>query len=174
MKIFCERCKKESEQYKSYKKLCRECVVRKTFEKRRRTKQLAVNYKGGSCEICGYNKCLEALDFHHIDPCTKDGNIANLLTKCLSIDRLKNELDKCQLLCRNCHAEAHNRFDGYSFSEEELTGNGRQRGTIRKVKITCGYCTREFEVDYRLRNSRKFCNLKCSSLNQRKVARVAY
>ena len=45
------------------------------------------------------------MDFHHLDPATKDYNIGRLTT--YSIDVMKHELDKCVLLCRNCHAETH-------------------------------------------------------------------
>lgn len=39
---------------------------------RKRTKIALVEYKGGKCCICGYNKCIEALEFHHLDPSQKD------------------------------------------------------------------------------------------------------
>lgn len=57
----------------------------------------------GGCKICGYNKCLEALEFHHIDPKQKDGNISRIT----NVDRLNKEIDKCVLLCSNCHREFH-------------------------------------------------------------------
>ena len=51
---------------------CRSAAVQKRRDK---TKQLLVEYKGGKCEICGYDKCISALEFHHIDPDTKDFGI---------------------------------------------------------------------------------------------------
>lgn len=63
-----------------------------------------VEYKGGKCEICGYNKCIEALEFHHINPKEKDFSISGG-TK--SFNTLKPELDKCILVCANCHREIH-------------------------------------------------------------------
>ena len=68
-----------------------------------------VDYKGGKCEICGYNKCLEALEFHHKDPNEKDFSIANNFK---SMDKMKTEVDKCLLLCANCHREEHVRLRG--------------------------------------------------------------
>ena len=65
----------------------------------------AVAYKGGKCEKCGYNKNYTALDFHHINPSKKDFNIASGSIK--SWEKVKQELDKCQLLCANCHREVH-------------------------------------------------------------------
>lgn len=69
-----------------------------------RYKQLLVDYKGGACQICGYNRCIQALDFHHIDPDTKSFSISGG-TK--SLDKLKQEVDKCILVCSNCHREIH-------------------------------------------------------------------
>jgi hypothetical protein len=71
---------------------------------RQRKKQELVEYKGGCCEICGYNKSIQALQFHHIDPNEKDFNIS---ARSYSIERLKKEADKCMLVCANCHIEVH-------------------------------------------------------------------
>ena len=79
-----------------------ECV--KTH--RHNVKEELVQYKGGKCEICGYNKCLGALDFHHLDPNQKDFAISNSnIYK--NLDKLKEEIDKCILVCANCHREIH-------------------------------------------------------------------
>lgn len=75
-------------------------------EWRRRIKQRAIDYKGGKCLLCGYNKCNASLDFHHIDPKEKDfaiGSDGNTR----GWDVIQPELDKCVLLCRNCHGEVH-------------------------------------------------------------------
>lgn len=69
-----------------------------------KTKLKAVEYKGGKCIVCGYNKSIRALQFHHLDPSQKDFGISGS-TK--SFEKLKSELDKCVLLCSNCHAEVH-------------------------------------------------------------------
>ena len=71
---------------------------------RKRTKQKLVDYKGGACEICGYSKCIEALHFHHKNANEKDFSISG---KSLSFERLKEEVDKCVLVCSNCHSEIH-------------------------------------------------------------------
>jgi 5-methylcytosine-specific restriction endonuclease McrA len=64
----------------------------------------AIEYKGSKCLVCGYNKSVRALQFHHLDPIQKDFGISGN-TK--SFEKLKPELDKCVLLCANCHAEVH-------------------------------------------------------------------
>lgn len=77
--------------------------------KKRKLKEILVQYKGGKCSFCGYDKCLGALQFHHLDPTKKDFTISqvNLNETNFSIDMLKTEVDKCILLCANCHAEEH-------------------------------------------------------------------
>lgn len=65
----------------------------------------AVNYLGGKCAICGYDNCIEALEFHHINPEEKEFAISGKFN--ISWEKLKHELDKCQLLCANCHRELH-------------------------------------------------------------------
>lgn len=74
---------------------------------RKRRKRGLVDYKGGKCERCGYDKCIEAMHFHHKDPTQKDFTISG---KSWSKERLKQEVDKCELLCANCHAEEHARL----------------------------------------------------------------
>lgn len=69
-------------------------------------KRRAIEYKGGCCELCGYSRCVEALEFHHEDPSEKEFGLGQRgLTR--SWEKIKAELDKCQLLCANCHREVH-------------------------------------------------------------------
>jgi hypothetical protein len=72
---------------------------------RKKNKERSVEYKGGKCVKCGYNKCVRALEFHHIDPSQKD--FAPSQNMNMSWDRIKIELDKCILVCSNCHREIH-------------------------------------------------------------------
>ena len=60
-----------------------------------------------SCQKCGYNKCPEALDFHHIDPNEKEGKIAQMISNSYGLDKAKEEIKKCIVLCSNCHREFH-------------------------------------------------------------------
>ena len=71
---------------------------------RKRVKQKLIEYKGGKCEFCGYDKCNRSLQFHHLDPNKKNFSISG---KSLSFEKLKNEVDKCVLVCSNCHCEIH-------------------------------------------------------------------
>jgi hypothetical protein len=71
---------------------------------RQRIKLRAVAYKGGCCQICCYSRSLRALQFHHLNPDKKDFTVSSV---CKSWKTIKKEIDKCILLCSNCHAELH-------------------------------------------------------------------
>lgn len=90
------------------------CVKAKVVAWRKRTKQRAVEYLGGKCLVCGYDRCIEVLEFHHRDPAQKDFGIA-ASGSCRSWDRIQTELDKCDLLCANCHRERHAAIDHRAF-----------------------------------------------------------
>jgi 5-methylcytosine-specific restriction endonuclease McrA len=57
---------------------------------------------GGKCSHCGYNDCLEALHFHHVDPQTKKLQMSDCI-----FDKGRDEIKKCVLLCANCHIKEH-------------------------------------------------------------------
>lgn len=119
MKI-CAKCKQEKEdesfRVRSDRKktggkhsYCKECVVDLVSLRRVQTKIKCIEYKGGECSICGYKKCYSAMEFHHLDSSKKDFQINRSAT--LSFEKLKTELDKCVLLCANCHREIHSKSD---------------------------------------------------------------
>lgn len=83
---------------------CVQCRTRLIDNLRKRNKRALVEEAGGCCQLCGYDKCLRALEFHHTDPTTKafalgKKNLASPLAT------LRKETAKCILLCANCHAE---------------------------------------------------------------------
>lgn len=81
--------------------ICRKCRRNSTTVK----KQQMVAYKGGKCERCGYDRCHMALDFHHKDPKEKEAQWRTLRYQ--KKETIFKELDKCSLLCKNCHTEVH-------------------------------------------------------------------
>ena len=85
---------------------CTACRVDAVQKRRNKVKLLAVEYKGGKCSLCGYNKCIAALEFHHTDPEHKDFSISRE-GNTRSWEKVKLEIDKCILLCANCHREVH-------------------------------------------------------------------
>lgn len=69
-----------------------------------------VDYKSTlKCEICGYNKCIEALDFHHINVDEKDFAISVMINSQMNKTNIINEINKCMILCANCHREIHSK-----------------------------------------------------------------
>lgn len=85
---------------------CKSCTNNQTVERQQSLKQELIDYKGGRCERCGYCSCPAALEFHHADPTQKDFTIAHLKQTSFN-NKIKQELDKCILLCSNCHREEH-------------------------------------------------------------------
>ena len=105
----CYKCnldKIDTEFYSGTNRYCKKCTRDYRNSQRRSHKQEAVDYKGGKCSICGYNKSLRALEFHHIDPKEKDFSISADKSY-IPFKDIKDELDKCILVCSNCHAEIH-------------------------------------------------------------------
>jgi hypothetical protein len=86
---------------------CKECHNKKCVLRQKDVKQQCVDYLGGKCYVCEYNKCNSALEFHHKEPDKKDFALALASYKNCSFKAMKAELDKCVLLCANCHREVH-------------------------------------------------------------------
>lgn len=121
--MVCKYCKSEIKNSKRRSYCSEECTIlgRKEYQKSRNynyeqvkewrilVKKKAVEYKGGECQICGYKKCMRSLDFHHLDPTKKEFAISTFKNK--KIEKLKIELDKCILVCSNCHGEIHEDID---------------------------------------------------------------
>ena len=81
----------------------RQYLIRAVAKRRRKIKLMSIEYKGGKCQICGYSKYPGALDLHHINGKKSFGISDKGYTR--SWERTKKELDKCILVCANCHRE---------------------------------------------------------------------
>lgn len=90
------------------RKYCFECSpsTNNPTYKIKAMKTKVVSMKGGKCEKCGYDKCVDALELHHTDPSTKDYDLANT-GAAPSFEKYLEEANKCILLCANCHREEH-------------------------------------------------------------------
>ncbi len=112
-KEFCCRCCGETDPEKAvnlgsnrkHKSFCKQCHSEYTIDRFREYKRKAVEYKGGKCQGCEYDKCIGALEFHHRDPNAKDPTWQYMRNR--KFENIKKELDKCDLLCSNCHRETH-------------------------------------------------------------------
>lgn len=83
---------------------CGRCQSEAVARRRRKVKQILVEEAGGKCVVCGYERCLAALEFHHLDPSAKRYTLSHRgVTR--SLAKARSEARKCVLLCGNCHAE---------------------------------------------------------------------
>lgn len=126
-----------------------------------------VEYKGGCCSICGYNKCLSSLDFHHLDKTKKEFAIsAN--GNCRAWEKFKTELDKCIILCKNCHSEIHSQeYDNVKKEKRERIGDELEveKPKVKKKYQNCIICKKE-NISNKL-----YCSVECSGKSRRKVER---
>jgi len=102
----CELCGKEyyytrKDRRGATTKMCASC---KASRFRQNIKLRAIEALGGKCQGCGYDKCVQALHFHHLDP-SKKGFALSSANRGWGV--IKKEIDKCVLVCANCHAEIH-------------------------------------------------------------------
>lgn len=81
--------------------------ARKVKRWRIKTKKRMIAALGNNCCICGYNNCRDSLTFHHLNPKEKRYTISQLLSKIRPWEEIAEELEKCVLVCTNCHAEIH-------------------------------------------------------------------
>lgn len=112
--LICESCGREYTYYRSSTQgtkiqnkghtsiQCNTCCQAKRRKKRR---QQILDHAGGKCQLCGYDICSKALSFHHKDPRAKEFPIAGSGLR--SWEKVREEIDKCILVCMNCHAEIH-------------------------------------------------------------------
>lgn len=89
--------------------LCKTCRLEQSSNRRQEIKKQALNYLGWECKICKLvdKDYPQIYDFHHIDPTQKDFTIAKTSK---SLKKLKSELDKCIVLCANCHRREHVKY----------------------------------------------------------------
>jgi endogenous inhibitor of DNA gyrase (YacG/DUF329 family) len=152
-----------------------------------RMKMRLIEYKGGKCQRCGYNKPIPgAYDFHHRNPDEKEFTITS---KTVSYEKLKEEADKCDLLCATCHREVHHELNikrreeiGLPHLQVELTCVQCNKIFVRR-KYGQKYCSKACFHDSMKRQCEickktvprknkvgKYCSAKCQNEGRRKVA----
>ena len=106
-KHLCVDCgEKDPEKFYGDKKVtCKKCHNNRMWRKRSDMLAKGREMLGGKCSKCGYNKCNAALEFHHVDESNKEFEVAGAR---YGWKRMKPEIEKCILLCANCHREHHN------------------------------------------------------------------
>lgn len=83
---------------------CKRCRSAAVVRRRRKVKTILVEEAGGACCVCGYDRNMRALHFHHVEPSQKRHEI-NARGVAIALEKLRAEARKCVLLCSNCHAE---------------------------------------------------------------------
>ena len=135
----------------------------KLFRKHR--KQLMLDGFGSKCQICGYNKCNEALEFHHINPNEKEMALSNNLI--LKWEDVLNELKKCICVCANCHREIHQGLikidESKQYFDETKVDGYDPSHKVQKYYDKCPICGKEKEI------TKKYCSKSCSVKAHQKV-----
>ena len=104
----CKDCGKEINLFKN-QRYCKNCSsVSSTSKRMIRNREFIKDYKKDKqCETCGYRRYPKILEFHHKDKETKNQTINTLMKTLQNLDKIKEEVEKCMLLCPNCHRELH-------------------------------------------------------------------
>jgi protein-arginine kinase activator protein McsA len=119
-----QNCKLCHKKFKDYQKKGRSrCGSCNTKIRRFRTKYAAIKLLGGKCQRCGWHGNQAALQFHHKNPDVKEFIIGSVANK--SWDSIKTEMQKCILLCANCHMIEHSSKNEEEFLKEALNYKGR-------------------------------------------------
>lgn len=113
---------------------------------------------GGCCQICGYDKCPEAMDLHHLDPNEKEISFGRVVANpCSWEKKVVPELRKCILLCSNCHREFHNGYveipKTFSIFDENFADYRKNNEELEN----CPIC------NSKMAHQRKTCSLSCAA-----------
>lgn len=118
---------------------------------------------GGKCTICGYNKTIAALDYHHLNPSEKDFSLSVAMKNGGAWAKIVAEAKKCTIVCCRCHREIHAGITKlpcvYAIFNEEYNDVIKLK---EKEYDNCKICTAE------KRKSLDFCSLKCAHESQKK------
>lgn len=132
---------------------------------RRNTKDRIISSMGGSCQVCGYNKCQDSLELHHIDPSVKEFGLGAIRANPIAWHKIVDELRKCVLLCANCHREVHYGITQLpttyaSFNEDYLDYKSIDNKTLYDACPCCGK---------QKPSKNTYCSLSCAGKSKSKV-----
>lgn len=122
-----------------------------------RRKYDAIIEKGGCCSSCGYKKNMSALEFHHKDPNEKKFRLDFRYFSNTKIEILKIELDKCELLCSNCHRELHNKTLEMDIIDSLVKNIHKKTFSTPNYKQNCKHCG----IGMKSIRGKKFCSDIC-------------
>ena len=136
---------------------------------RHATKRRMVKAMGDCCQICGYDKCIEALSFHHIDPTIKSFSFGSISSSPKAWHEIVAELKKCVLLCHNCHSELHYGLatlpETYATFDENMIDYKKAEIVISQKReiVKCPIC------DVEMPNYKTYCSHQCAAKGRGKV-----
>lgn len=122
---------------------CRKCKAEQSKQKRNNIRKLCYEYLGNKCSKC--NEKLDIYEFHHINEKEKLFEISEGIVKNLSFKKLKPELDKCILVCPNCHQEIHFNENHKNDNKNIMTNymqKYRDENKQRAIKYLGGKCSK--------------------------------
>jgi 5-methylcytosine-specific restriction endonuclease McrA len=100
-------------------------LIQAVQKRRKKVREMALEFLGGKCSRCGYARCSDALEIHHLNSDGKDFGIsARGYTR--SWSAVRKELEKCELLCANCHREVHAKLQLSAVRRNEKSGEFRE------------------------------------------------
>lgn len=145
--------------------------------RRYRMKTEAIRLKGGKCIKCEWTGNIAAFQFHHRDPTKKDFTISQ--SPKVSWEKYWNEIEKCDLLCANCHATIHADNTNPTFLQDVMDYAGRtlissnvpwknQTHIPTKYSRKCPVCKSDFDTS---RREQQMCSKKCQNENRQKCVR---
>ena len=113
---------------------------------RQKRKLILIDVMGGKCALCGYNKNVSALEFHHINPEEKEYGLSS--GNCHNMQKDFSEAHKCILVCANCHRDIHEHIDQYtdlktSFDEEKGQFYLEEKAKLESSPNYCIDCGKE-------------------------------
>lgn len=151
---------------------CKKCSSESVENRRRKLKHELVKYKGGKCEICGYDKCEAALEFHHLNPEEKEFQLSSGNT--CSLEKMKKEADKCILVCANCHREIHDKIyqdkrddrnKEYEINESLINSN-YQKLNCKQAQLNVEEIQKYIDKGLTQKEISKICNVSWSTLKR--------
>lgn len=127
---------------------------------RTKARRWATEYCGGQCQGCRYSRYYGNLSFHHL--ADKDDSVSRLINRCTAWDVILREIDKCVLLCHNCHGEVHAGLRQCpKINKEERAQNWQRLITERPIpkkdqRHPCAFCKKPIP------KTKKYCDQKCT------------
>lgn len=116
-----------------------------------------VKAMGSKCQCCGYDRCIRALEFHHLDPKEKDFTLSQASRGQHTWDEIVGELRKCIMVCSNCHKEIH---EGITRLPDEFARFDEQYAEVRSFtakKWVCPVCGKPKRKNSRQYTCSKIC-----------------